>query len=331
MGGTTFENLVRMADPNEAFRAAVEEARHESGHGGYTGTIGEKPGFVIIQREPVTPEEAYRIAERLVDDGDPRIDDKWGDAGAIPVVTGIRTERIGSFEGSVEAWRADSKAEATAVLRARKKLHRGESVRSARLTSYSTVDTGPSYARRRGDKFTNGFAEVEINKPGGPYSRKVTVKIDFKGLVDHQNSAKWTPLVDAKVKLKPGEKIVDRRPGQNTPVTRVRAEATKGKAETRYFALLDGHNFSKNLWERGHPTQAAARAAAVAECEKPVNAFGRAEVGYEIVAVTRREGNQPLVTVSREVTKSTAEVEVTITSRPEGPADAWLFFGWASC
>ena len=65
----------------EAFDFAVARAEHAYGHNGYTGSIAEKDGFVMI---PLPVDEvAVSYAERLVANGDGRIDDKWGPAGCI--------------------------------------------------------------------------------------------------------------------------------------------------------------------------------------------------------------------------------------------------------
>lgn len=45
MGGTSFETTATGKTAREAFANAVSEAHYWSGHGGYTGTIAEKPGF----------------------------------------------------------------------------------------------------------------------------------------------------------------------------------------------------------------------------------------------------------------------------------------------
>ncbi len=65
----------------EAFRGAVEDAEYESGHGGYSGTIAEKEDFVLID----LPEgqDPHKFADELIHANDPRIDNKWGPAGAI--------------------------------------------------------------------------------------------------------------------------------------------------------------------------------------------------------------------------------------------------------
>ena len=48
---------------------------------GYTGTIAEKHNFNVIPlKEGLEPRE---YADKLIDDCDPRIDDKWGPAGCF--------------------------------------------------------------------------------------------------------------------------------------------------------------------------------------------------------------------------------------------------------
>lgn len=84
MGATTFLTLAKGEDALRAFRDAVASARHEHGHGGYTGTIGEKDTFVRVEPNPGETPEA--CAKRLLDD--PRFDDKWGPAGCVEVQPG---------------------------------------------------------------------------------------------------------------------------------------------------------------------------------------------------------------------------------------------------
>lgn len=85
MGATTFS--VRSVGDNakDAFQKAVENARYESGNGGYTGTIAEKRSFVLINMptKPTSFRDVYTYADQLIDNGDKRIDDKWGPAGCI--------------------------------------------------------------------------------------------------------------------------------------------------------------------------------------------------------------------------------------------------------
>jgi len=81
MGATTFMTRSRGGSAKEAFRDAVEEARWEEGNGGYTGTIAEKDSFVMITNDSDIPDNEY--ANMLINNEDPRVDDKWGPAGCI--------------------------------------------------------------------------------------------------------------------------------------------------------------------------------------------------------------------------------------------------------
>lgn len=92
MGSDTFYTRAVGANAKEAFAAAVEDAKYMNGHGGYTGTIAEKRSFVVIDRKPVPIDTARMIANDLIERGDPRIDDKWGDAGCIELLPDPKAE-----------------------------------------------------------------------------------------------------------------------------------------------------------------------------------------------------------------------------------------------
>lgn len=58
MGAANFEVKSWGRDPRHAFNNAVEDARYEHGHGGYTGTIAEKMGYELVDLpEGVAPEQ----------------------------------------------------------------------------------------------------------------------------------------------------------------------------------------------------------------------------------------------------------------------------------
>lgn len=93
MGACNFEEgVIGKYTPQEAYDKLVEEARWESGHGGYTGTIAETGGFKMV---PLPPRKNPR---KLMDemmmwkkykDGSfeshPDIADKWGPCACIEV------------------------------------------------------------------------------------------------------------------------------------------------------------------------------------------------------------------------------------------------------
>jgi len=88
MGATTFvKTITTEKSAVEAFRDLRAAALYEHGHGGYTGTIAEKQEYIMITwtRMPVT--EAAALANKLLDQDDDRVSDKWGPAGCIPINT----------------------------------------------------------------------------------------------------------------------------------------------------------------------------------------------------------------------------------------------------
>jgi len=93
MGSQDFATYQPGADAKQAFAAAVEEARYEYGHRGYTGTIAEKYEFTVIQATPIPLDAARKLAAELVY-SDPRVEDKWGPAGAIAVSGGPHLREV---------------------------------------------------------------------------------------------------------------------------------------------------------------------------------------------------------------------------------------------
>jgi hypothetical protein len=86
MGASDFQIKAKGKDAKEAFTNAVLQAEYDHGHAGYTGTIAEKTEFEMIPLpKGVNPEE---YASNLIDEGDPRIDDKWGPAGCFDLGNG---------------------------------------------------------------------------------------------------------------------------------------------------------------------------------------------------------------------------------------------------
>lgn len=84
MGAVTFIDSAFAKDAHTAFLAAREQAAWEHGHGGYTGTIAEKPGFVLIPRPPRVKASdvldalaAARRAEAMIDKSHPGFDKWW--------------------------------------------------------------------------------------------------------------------------------------------------------------------------------------------------------------------------------------------------------------
>lgn len=83
MGATNFMCSESGKSAKEAFRSAVKQAQYDHGHSGYTGTIAEKDSFVMITLPKGENPVAY--ANKLFDDNDSRIEDKWGACGCIAI------------------------------------------------------------------------------------------------------------------------------------------------------------------------------------------------------------------------------------------------------
>jgi hypothetical protein len=79
-GGADFMEFGKGTRPEVIFRELCDNARHESGSGGYSGTIAEKHSYRVISG-PLSMKAAKQLAYDKMDSND-----KWGDAWAIPVV-----------------------------------------------------------------------------------------------------------------------------------------------------------------------------------------------------------------------------------------------------
>jgi hypothetical protein len=80
MGACDFTNYVENTDVSKAFDIAHENAQHEHGHGGYSGSIAEKDGYTVLSREPLAGEELQAFINAHMQDND-----KWGPAFAVPM------------------------------------------------------------------------------------------------------------------------------------------------------------------------------------------------------------------------------------------------------
>ena len=65
MGGTTFLVTAAAATISDAYRDAVADAHYSCGHGGYSGTIAEKSGYVDFGTLPADL-DAVELADLLV-------------------------------------------------------------------------------------------------------------------------------------------------------------------------------------------------------------------------------------------------------------------------
>ena len=84
MGAETFYHTAPGKTAHKAFASAVKDAAYEFGHRGYTGSIAEKDSYVLVTKEVFANRDAAMdYADKLIDECDERIDDKWGPAGCV--------------------------------------------------------------------------------------------------------------------------------------------------------------------------------------------------------------------------------------------------------
>ncbi|MEV0370646.1 hypothetical protein AB0I10_12570 [Streptomyces sp. NPDC050636] len=87
MGAIEFFTMATGPDLDTALTTAREEAAWERGHGGYTGTVAEKDEVTLFDEPQRSEASAIARAKEVIRAGDPRIHDKWGPAGALPLTT----------------------------------------------------------------------------------------------------------------------------------------------------------------------------------------------------------------------------------------------------
>lgn len=111
MGATTFRITYQGTSMRDAFERAREQAQYEYGHGGYTGTIAEKPGFVEFNVPPgftaetfvrwveqtdvetfVVPSDVPKAYEATVLRAAKLYDDKWGKCVGVELTYGEALE-----------------------------------------------------------------------------------------------------------------------------------------------------------------------------------------------------------------------------------------------
>lgn len=93
MGAEFFFVNMRGKTAREAFDEAVRQACYDHGHSGGSGTIAEKRGRGFVTIPLPEGESAARFANRLMEECDERIDNKWGPAGCIEIVDEVEPER----------------------------------------------------------------------------------------------------------------------------------------------------------------------------------------------------------------------------------------------
>jgi hypothetical protein len=298
------------ADLAAAFSEAVAAARHEHGHGGYSGSLAEKHGYVVIDRVTRWVDDATSVANQLLDTNDPRVRDKWGPAGAIAVCLPTYT-RIVELDGG--PWPADSD---WASLAADQIAH---PVEAARLMRYNRVGGG---------RYGQVALEATIRRPeaGTLVERAVTVTVDG-GRSDNDFTSRLEREVRTKLRLGRSDALGTIWVGEMTVVSAATRLSGSGRA-TRWVITGDGHH---DTWTNGYATAAEARKRLRELAKLPLDGWGR-ERRYEVQAITRASDGGPIAAVTVSPRRTTVEATVAVHEGRQAPSqpDGWLLFGWAS-
>lgn len=171
MGAAPFDQYADGADVAAAFVDARHAALAESGHSSYSGTLAAKHDFVVITRQVMNLDDAQHLAADLINGSDPRIDDKWGPAGAIAVRTATRTVIVDGLTGQIPerlTFDAPELERVTGLALQRGLVTATESVAGGllRSSSRSSPYPGHTFARGHGTAFgyTGGVAELTVAK-----------------------------------------------------------------------------------------------------------------------------------------------------------------------
>jgi hypothetical protein len=318
MGATTFTtNVIPLTDPRAAFAKACEDARYSSGNEGYTGTVAEKDGYVICSDKVLSEHSAVLLADQLINDDDPRVTDKWGPAGAIPIACATRTETV-VIPVTNAALRAKlrgtlSREFLVELAKSHLKIKKGETIESAQLTSSNLASVQ-----------SEAHLSVTVRKAeaGTLTKRTVTVTVPLGAMAPGYNDAVKQAII-TKLKLKSDAVLGSYR---HTAATRKTKPTTKRgtSRETRYVVIGDREHQS---FENGYATLALANARLRQLGASPV-----AQDQYEVQGVIRAKDGSALTTTTVTTVSTTLTIEVEVTTGERlTTRDGWLFFGWASC
>jgi len=142
MGSQGVVQTISGKTAKEAYRKAFDQARYESGSGGYSGTIAESDGFFTEAAR--CGHEAKARADQALQDGTVQ---KWGSSLVIPItpIVGGRTIQIEVVVTGLDHQQAKAAAE-NAV---RAKLRAGEAIDSIEVRDANThVSGGPNATLR---------------------------------------------------------------------------------------------------------------------------------------------------------------------------------------
>lgn len=188
------------------------------------------------------------------------------------------------------------------------------------LQKWDVCEAIPLVAETRAEYQPTGVQEVTVTVPGVVYNDQEALKkaIAKQAKVKPADIASFTVARTDSVRI--------------SAVPQVKAAATTGATETRYF-ILTGNDTRMPDWADGHSSQAAARQALASTLRNEWSSIP--DVQAEIISMTRRASGEPLVqaTVTAKTVTATFRVRTHKLVKPatRGTERAgWFFFGWAA-
>lgn len=202
--------------------------------------------------------------------------------------------------------------------------------RVERLSKWSNCEAIPLVAETRAEYEQWPDQEVHLTVSGEVYNDPAKLALAARKALGMNANLEVT-AVELKVERPSFKRLA-------TVEKRVVAEVPKEPAETRYFILQADPNRSRSLsealeWDKGHPSQAAARAAL--DTVLRYDYGGIPDVQAEIIGVTRRASGAPLVkaTVSAKKVTGTFIVKTRLLTKAATAGterDGFFFYGWAA-
>jgi len=300
---------------SEAFADAVAQARHEHGHGGYSGTVAEKTSVNALSAKVRWLDDAYDEAARLLDlDDDAVVFDKWGPAAALPVAVPTSTQvvHVAGSHPVASDWVAVA---AQALGRS------GSRVESATVCS-CVRDHAAGVLR-------DVQLAVTLRRPeaGRVTRREVRVVVDAAaGTAEFHGQLRQA--VTDKLRLSPQDCLGPLKVSRTESKWAARHTTAKGRS-TRYVIVGDARH---NRFDTGFATMAEAKARLKELAAGPHPRVGDRAV-YAVEAVTRATDGSPLAELTRTLVSTRVCVTATVYRGCTEPtvADGWLLFGITSC
>ena len=309
MGANFFEVESSCENLEEAFQEEVNEALSHYGNGGYTGTIAEKESYIQLSDKVMWADEAETLANKLLEENNEQISDKWGPAGALPICH--PTKRV-----------------------------------SVEIEGSSSTDWESELARVKKDKGAVGFGSMLVGVFGGADSEKIIkeyyievpreeageISTEILNLNIHgeAHGHKLKNVVSQAVAEKYSKKknviVLKSKVVHQEP--RVKVLATSGsKRSTRYVVRAD-NGLNKVLGSFKTLPEAKAYARDLAKSPPPYGG----PLSLIVEGVVSAMDEEPLFTATQVILNTKTRVEVTIVKgrKPAPERDGWYFFGWAS-